>query len=177
MSIDLLAIKRATENGWRPTPGNPERWHLDNQSVPTTLLVDMFGETTECERCHCWIDQNFLTRGPDPVMCFSCRFWQEKVGQGIRLRDGEVILYLSDGGRSHSAGAHLGFGGRRWHIRMFDGTEIETNNMWLAGTVPEDWSAELCVNAHHIGADPDRSDVEIWERERAMTSIAGTVSA
>lgn len=44
----------------------------------------------------------------------------------------------------------VGFGGRMFHIRMFDGEKFYTNNLWERGTVPKEYKDVLCDNAEFI---------------------------
>jgi hypothetical protein len=44
----------------------------------------------------------------------------------------------------------IGFGGRRFDIRMNNGKEIMTNNLWYNGKIPENHREKLADNATFI---------------------------
>ena len=78
--------------------------------------------------------------------CFDIHFWNEIVKE----KDQHLFINgksYKDGGTSTS---FLGFDGRRFHIRKFDGTEIVTNNLWCQGEIPEEYRDILQDNAEFL---------------------------
>jgi len=91
----------------------------------------------------------------DKKCCFNCAFWIEK----IQLFDEHT--YIVDGTRYHGSGElsgvtrFAGHGGRKFYIKMKDGSFRYTNNLWRQGDVPEEWRKypELQDNATFIKED------------------------
>lgn len=82
--------------------------------------------------------------------CFSRKLWDiraEKYKQDpFIIIDG--CAYSDAGYVKHPKPYQfLGFDGREFNIRMNDGTEIFTNNLWFGGNIPESHRALLPDNA------------------------------
>ena len=56
-----------------------------------------------------------------------------------------------------------GFSGARFYIRLNDGTEITTTNLWHMGTVPEAFQKELPNNATFIKPEADKRYTVIYK--------------
>ncbi|NEG58006.1 hypothetical protein [Pantoea agglomerans] len=75
-------------------------------------------------------------------LCFSCDFWKEKLTvKGMLVIKG---AFYRDGGNSpKEESKYLGFGGRKFTIKMLDGSkEWQTNNLWTAGDCPKRFRPE-----------------------------------
>ena len=86
--------------------------------------------------------------------CFHERFWLEHKeaylnGKPYIIIDGH--LYLDDGNVKNPRDTRmLGHSGRVFHIRMYDSREIETNNLWYIGEIPESYRNVLANNAEFV---------------------------
>lgn len=84
-------------------------------------------------------------------MCFSCNYWWKYLNSPVKeeynhhhstavVIDGKVF---TDGGyidKPHASGFGIGHAGRKFRIRMLDGSkEFVTNNLWAGGEVPALW--------------------------------------
>lgn len=83
--------------------------------------------------------------------CHSEMFWREKEKEYLNNKPYIIIngcLY-SDGGyvKNPRNTSCLGHSGRKFNIKMNDGTEIFTNNLWCCGDIPENHREVLCDNA------------------------------
>lgn len=86
--------------------------------------------------------------------CFSEKHWSIKEKEYLDGRPFIIIngcLY-SDGGyvKNPRKTSLLGCSGREFKIRMHNGTEIITNNLWCGGSIPENHRDVLCDNAVFI---------------------------
>lgn len=81
-------------------------------------------------------------------ICHSCNHFRElcKSKNGIRVNGGHYL----DGGQRGGNTTWNGFGGRIFRVRMFDGREFETNNMWFQGNIPQHFRERLPDNAEFI---------------------------
>ena len=83
-------------------------------------------------------------------LCFSCNIWEARVGEasdpGVIIVDG---YWYSDAGdvANPRHGQTLGFAGRRFRGTKFDGTRIDTNNMWGGGEIPVHFRDRIPDNA------------------------------
>lgn len=79
--------------------------------------------------------------------CFHHKFWNDIVNE----KDEHLIIngecYYNE---TNPDGIYRGFGGRGFKIKKFDGTIIQTSNLWHQGTVPEDYKDLLPNNAEWI---------------------------
>lgn len=78
--------------------------------------------------------------------CFHINFWNELVG----IKDKPHVVRV-DGthysiGRENEGGMR-GFGGRKFHVKFFDGREVITTNLWHNGAIPESHKELLPDNA------------------------------
>ena len=83
--------------------------------------------------------------------CFNEKFWLTKEqdylnGISFIIVDGQLF---KDAGYKENPknGDVLGFDGREFKIKMNDGTEIFTNNLWFGGKIPENHRKILKDNA------------------------------
>ena len=73
-------------------------------------------------------------------------FWRRKVESGNAvIADGHCYKIGADYPRMPAS--CKGFGGRKWHVRFFDGRTVVTDNLWHNGTVPDAFRAQLPDNA------------------------------
>lgn len=104
-----------------------------------------------CQECNDWVSLASVGSTFDLQklqLCFSCAFWMEKVDldkQGISIRvKGKHYIVGKDFSYSK------GFGGKHWKIKFHDGREIETNNLWFQGVIPERFRNRLPDNARFV---------------------------
>lgn len=80
--------------------------------------------------------------------CYIRHFWRRIVAEKDKhiFIDGQSYC---DGGNVKSPiwVSDLGFGGRRFWIRFFDGKTVTTNNLWYQGRIPDEFRSELPDNA------------------------------
>src|SRR6266498_3893081 len=80
--------------------------------------------------------------------CFDCAFWhgylENEVGGVVIEHDNghggmELRHYWFDPGKpiAPAGRGFLGFGGHKFTIKFFDGREVETNDLWHQGTIPD----------------------------------------
>ena len=80
--------------------------------------------------------------------CFHTNFWNEIVA------DKENHVFIN--GESYKIekddpdNLFQGFGGKKFKIEFFDGTVVETKNLWAQGTVPEEFKEKLPDTAKFI---------------------------
>lgn len=76
--------------------------------------------------------------------CFYKHFWNEIVAEKKQhiIINGECYR---DGGNVDNPNYYdfLGYSGRRFWIRFFDGREITTNNLWYQGKIPNEFLSQL----------------------------------
>jgi hypothetical protein len=82
------------------------------------------------------------------IKCFHTHFWREIIAE----KEKHIIIHgncYCDGGNIENprSTAFVGFSGRRFWIRFFDGHEITTNNLWTQGEIPEEFREQLPDNA------------------------------
>jgi hypothetical protein len=82
-------------------------------------------------------------------ICFSCDFWVKCVKE---YKKGNKIVinrncYTVD---DENKKGFKGFDGRKFKIRMLNGSEFETSNLWHNGKVPERFNSYLQDNATFI---------------------------
>lgn len=80
------------------------------------------------------------------AVCFDCDFWDSK----LKLLNDPKVVRIK--GFHYSIGpatgcSMLGFGGRLFRIKFFDGRIVETNNLWCQGEIPERFREALPDNA------------------------------
>lgn len=80
--------------------------------------------------------------------CFTKHYWQQIIAE----KDEHIIVNgccYCDGGNVEYPDTHsfLGFSGRRFWIRFFDGRVLSTNNLWMQGDIPEEFRNALPDNA------------------------------
>jgi hypothetical protein len=115
-------------------------------------------ESKICAKCgETGYDENFMKGPISTIMqqrgiCFHCAFWLT-----LAKEHNENPLWLRIEGVSYIAESVLdikqkskrewgkGFGGTEFHIRLEDGTEFRTDNLWYQGEMP-DWFAKSWPN-------------------------------
>lgn len=77
-------------------------------------------------------------------MCFLDAFWAKQLEQ-----PGGVVTESFSHYRigAEDARGFRGFDGRRFFVEFFDGSEVETTNLWGQATVPERWRDRFVPNA------------------------------
>lgn len=153
-----LAIKNAKAAGfaWQKGPmgfGDSFSWWnaseghgygSGQEDNPPGSMVDDFGwDANFCEECGKALER--FKAG----FCFHCKFWIDYVG------DPEAIVingyhYMDGGRKTGTQSSFLGFGGREFKVRMFDGRVISTNNMWGQGDIPERFRSRIPDNAEFV---------------------------
>lgn len=82
--------------------------------------------------------------------CFSEKLWKMREEEYLNGEPYIIIngnLYSDGGYRKNENPSFLGFGGRRFDIKMSNGTEFFTNNLWHGGEIPENHRKILSDNA------------------------------
>jgi hypothetical protein len=83
-------------------------------------------------------------------LCFSCSHWFDlsKAYNGkypAVIVDHVHYLVLPDPPKNY--GGFVGFGGAKFVIKLNDGREVTTHNLWCQGDIPELWRTKLPDNA------------------------------
>ena len=90
-------------------------------------------------------------------ICHSCNFWLEKVNwksSFLFKPHKQVIIkgahyYIGD--QDKTTPSHCrGFGGKKFVIKFFDGTVVETVDLWYQGKIPEMFLEQLPDNAEFV---------------------------
>lgn len=76
-------------------------------------------------------------------LCFNCDLWRGIISRADRFIRIAGVCYVDNGKNK----PRDGFGGRTFRIRMNDGREITTDNLWTQGVIPERFRAEFPDNA------------------------------
>lgn len=82
--------------------------------------------------------------------CFNEKLWRMTEEDYLNGHQYIIIngnLYSDGGYKKNERSSFLGYGGREFNIKMNDGTEIFTNNLWHGGNIPENHREILCDNA------------------------------
>lgn len=118
-----------------------------------------------CSICGKEFDKPCFNKPYDDVCwnCFGEKLWrireQEYLnGEAFIISNG--WLYTDEGYKTNTNPSYLGHSGRIFNIRMNDGTEICTNNLWCGGEIPEKHREILCDNAVFIIKCKERKDEE-----------------
>lgn len=96
--------------------------------------------------------------------CFHKHFWKEIIAE----KDQHIVINgecYCDGGNvdQPNKNSWLGFSGRRFWIRFFDGHTVTTNNLWYQGKIPEEFREEL----------PDEAEFYTPEHIKFANSLIG----
>ena len=81
--------------------------------------------------------------------CWRDHFWQEIIAE----KDEHIIIdnnCYAIGDENVGKWEMRGFDGRKFTIKLSDGTIITTTNLWHQGTVPEKFRASLPNNAEFV---------------------------
>lgn len=87
--------------------------------------------------------------------CFSENFWREIEQEHIDKNNRIIIngnCYIDGGAKDKNYRGFLGFGGREFIIKFFDGRELTTNNLWDNGIIPENHRVILKDNAEFLNS-------------------------
>lgn len=82
--------------------------------------------------------------------CFAEKLWRIREKEYIDGKHFIIIdgcMYTDGGYRENERSSFLGHSGRKFTIKMNDGAEIFTNNLWCGGDIPENHREILCDNA------------------------------
>lgn len=76
--------------------------------------------------------------------CFHKHFWKEIIAE----KECHIVIdgkCYCDGGNVESPSPYtfLGFAGRKFWIRFFDGKKLTTNNLWYQGEIPDEFRDQL----------------------------------
>lgn len=103
----------------------------------------------ECGRLYSthYVD-NIRKKLKEQKVCHTCNFWREYVEK----KDAPQIARINgthywSNPKTESKSQFLGFGGRLTHIRWNDGREVETNDLWYQGAIPDRFRERLPDNA------------------------------
>ena len=95
------------------------------------------GDNLKCVICGKEIDEScYMNAILCSQKCFVDHYWKEIIKEKDKyiIIDGTCYM-LGESLSTHNTDI-AGFGGRTFYIRYFDGRVIQTNNLWLNGTVP-----------------------------------------
>lgn len=82
--------------------------------------------------------------------CFGEKLWRMREEEYLNGSPYIIIngnLYNDGGYKKNEKSCYLGHSGRVFKIKMNNGTEILTNNLWDGGKIPENHREFLCDNA------------------------------
>lgn len=82
--------------------------------------------------------------------CYDEKLWRQREQEYLNGRPFIIIdgcLYTDGGYRKTTDTSSLGHSGRKFTIKMNDGTKIVTNNLWCGDDIPENHREILCDNA------------------------------
>lgn len=88
--------------------------------------------------------------------CFHEDFWLtrytalQKDSKAFAIINGSCYYYDRKKPIDNSPFSFKGFDGRLFRIRYPDGKEVETNNLWHNGKIPDNWRDRLPDNAEFI---------------------------
>lgn len=92
--------------------------------------------------------------------CFETLFWREIIEEKDKYIIAGGQCYIDMGEVQNTDGnLFLGFSGRRFWIRFFDGRRITTNNLWFRGDVPKTFKSQLPDNAEFY--EPEQIEPKI----------------
>ena len=110
----------------------------------------------KCSICDKEFDKPCFNKPYDDVCwnCFGEKLWRIREKEYM---DGKSFIIINgwlytDGGyvKNPINPSWLGHSGQIFNIKMNDGTEIYTNNLWCGGEIPENHREILCDNAVFI---------------------------
>lgn len=85
--------------------------------------------------------------------CFVEKLWRMREEDYLNGKQYIIVngnLYTDGGYKKNEKSSYLGHSGRRFNIKMNNGTEIFTNNLWHGGEIPENHRNILRDNAVFI---------------------------
>jgi hypothetical protein len=106
-----------------------------------------------CKECGKTENGNWVTAVTEELrktqLCFTCDFWhniiKNKGSNSVIVKGTHYIIGRKPQPKEHKG--LLGHGGALFKIRFFNGREVETNNLWCQGTVPDRFKDRLPDNA------------------------------
>lgn len=105
-----------------------------------------------CKICKKLAKTNYYgnKRMVDKKLCFTCNFWDkycesDKIKKSIRIDGVHYML-----GDKKKPNKWNGFGGRKFKIKMNNGTIIDTCDLWYQGEIPSHFRDKLTDNAIFI---------------------------
>lgn len=112
-----------------------------------------------CEKCAkqelCCYNEQTISQLESRQLCFSCNWYWRFLNDPIQeehhhhhstavVIDGQIYTDSGSIAKPDPRGYGVGHGGRKFHIRMLDGSrEWSTNNLWSGGRIPEIWASEI----------------------------------
>ena len=109
------------------------------------LRFAKWSDTLKCVICGKEIEKSSYSNAVlCSSVCFHKHFWNEIIAEKEQhiIVDGKCY---QDGGNVENPSPYtfLGFSGRRFWIKFFDGRTLTTNNLWYQGEIPEEYQSEL----------------------------------
>ena len=87
-------------------------------------------------------------------VCFSCEYWEELYKQDMQSPPHTYAIingtHYVIGDENSKETYFRGFGGQKFKIKFFDGTEVTTTNLWYQGIPPEHFKDKFPDNAQFI---------------------------
>ena len=123
--------------------------HLDGGKLcKSCYSFHLKDDAYQCIECGDFDAPSNWIGNPVRRRCFSCDFWEQKVQKGDRVVIDGHCYWI--GPEKKGPYEFSGFGGRRFHIRFKDGSEVITHNLWSNGDIPEHYRDRLPDNAEFI---------------------------
>lgn len=90
--------------------------------------------------------------------CFTKKYWKDIIKEKEYHPIIKGVCYCLDINHPivEDRGQHLGYGGRIFKIRYFNGKIIKTNNLWYNDVVPEWCRNDLPDNAEFMSNDSEK---------------------
>lgn len=106
-----------------------------------------------CKECGHHINLNYFDSERKKLiernLCFFCNYWSQLIGRGGIVINGEHYMV----GSAKTPSSHNGFSGRWFYIKMNDGREIRTCDLWYQGAIPERFRDRLPDNAEFTSGE------------------------
>lgn len=109
-----------------------------------------------CAKCGKMYDTKYIEPTKSEMLaanhCFYCNFWsahakQKNHPQVARVRG---THYWVNKSKPVGYQGSMGHGGRKFKVRWNDGREMESNDVWCQGDIPDVWREELPDNAEFL---------------------------
>lgn len=98
-----------------------------------------YGKTNFIQQNEAAMEQSFINK-----------YWTDLINKDLDNRLVINGVHYTHGGISKSPEKWRGMSGKRFKIKMLDGTIVETNDLWHQGTIPEEFREFLPNNAEFI---------------------------